>query len=90
MAHTDCRHIEGTWAYKGSRLKYTAHIVAVPGKDRTQEVLDDIHVEIDPATMTERVAYYLSNKGEYQRLAMEIINGEVLTRYLIERPQPEK
>lgn len=85
-----CIHIEGTWPILGKPVKYTAHITAARGRDRTQEVIDDIHIELDHASMTERIVAYITQPGVYDAVARTIVEGEVLTKYAMRglKPQP--
>lgn len=46
--HDGCKHVKDTWEWHGMKFPYTAHIKLVPGPQKAIEVVDDVHVDLDP------------------------------------------
>lgn len=88
----ECKHIDGEWPLFGQRIKYRAHIQSVRGRDRSQEVVDDIHIEIDPLSVTSpRAMEYLSNDKRRFDLCKQIAtSSELLDKYLMQGMTPPK
>lgn len=47
--HDACQHVKDAWDWKGVKVPFVAHITVVPGPRRGEEVIDDVHVDLDGA-----------------------------------------